>query len=137
MKKSTVVLLIIGIILLIIPFCLSEYSLARIIILALGIFLITLSFVFLKRKNIFLIIILPIILICLSYAVDTFLFYKFDKIPIYVYEVSSSDKVKVYNSLFYRIFDCNDSLILDYGYKKNISMIYFLNRSELYEKICC
>ena len=127
MKKSTVVLLIIGIILLIIPFCLSEYSLARIIILALGIFLITLSFVFLKRKNIFLIIILPIILICLSYAVDTFLFYQLSRIPIFVYEIKSSDNISTYNSFFYRIFNCNGDLILDYGYHKN----YVCNNNDL------
>ena len=116
MKKRSIILIILGAILLIIPFCLSNYSILRLIILALGIFLITLSLVFVKKRNIFLIIITPLILICLSYAVDTFMFYQFKRIPLFVYEIKSSDSMSTYNSFFYRIFDCNGSLTLDYGY---------------------
>ena len=117
--KKFVALLVLGVIFLIVPFCFSSYSLIRLLTLALGIFLITLSLVFLKKKNILLIILMPIILICLSYAVDTFFFYQFNRIPLFVYEITSSDKVSTYNSFFYRIFNCDGALVLDYGYNKN------------------
>ena len=116
MKKRSIILIVLGVILLIIPFCFNNYSIIRLILLALGIFLITLSLVFFKKRNIFLIILTPIILICLSYAIDTFLFYQFNRIPLFVYEIESSSKMRTYNSFFYRIFDCNGKLSLDYGY---------------------
>ncbi len=119
MKKRSVVLLIIGVILIIIPFCINDYSLLRLISLALGIFIVTLSLVFFKNRNVFLIILVPVILICLSYAIDIFLFYQFNRIPLFAYEIKSSEKVSTYNSFFYRIFDCNGSLVLDYGYLKD------------------
>lgn len=119
MKKKSIILLILGVILLIVPFCFAGYSLIRLITLAIAIFLITLSLVFFKKRNIFLIILTPVILICLTYAIDTFMFYKFNRIPLFVYEVKSSDSVSTYNSFFYRIFDCNGKLTLDYGYQKN------------------
>ena len=118
MKKKSIILLILGVILLIVPFCFAGYSLIRLITLAIAIFLITLSLVFFKKRNIFLIILTPVILLCLSYAIDTFMFYKFNRIPLFVYEVKSSDSVSTYNSFFYRIFDCNGKLTLDYGYQK-------------------
>lgn len=116
MKRRSIILLILGVILLIIPFIFNDYSIVRLILLALGIFLVTLSLVFFKKRNIFLIILTPIILICLSYALDTFLFYQFNRIPLFVYEIKSSDRMRTYNSFFYRIFDCNGDLSLDYGY---------------------
>ena len=127
MKKKSIILLVIGIILLIIPFNFSTYNLIRLIVLAIGIFLITLSFIFHENKNIYLVILTPIILIFLSYAIDTFLFYKFNRIPLFVYELKSSKSVSTYNSFFYRIYKCDDDLILDYGYKKN----YVCNENDL------
>lgn len=127
MTRKSIILLILGLLLLIIPFCFANYSPLRLIILAIAIFLITLSLIFLKKKNIFLIILTPITLICLSYAVDTFMFYKFNRIPLFVVEIKSSDSISTYNSFFYRIFNCNNSLILDYGYKKN----YACNSEDL------
>lgn len=119
MKKKSIIFIVLGVILLIIPFCFNDYSIVRLILLALGIFLITLSLVFFKKRNIFLIILTPIILICLAYALDTFLFYQFNRIPLFVYEIKSSDRMRTYNSFFYRIFDCNGNLSLDYGYTGN------------------
>ena len=118
MKKRALVFLFIGLILVILPFCFNLYSLFRLLSLAVGIILITLSLAFSKFKNTFLIILLPIILIFFSYAVDTFLFYKFNRIPIFVYEIKSSSKVSTYNSFFYRIYNCNQELVLDYAYQK-------------------
>ena len=127
MKKRSIILIILGVILLIVPFCFNDYSIIRLILLALGIFLATLSLVFLKKRNIFLIILTPIILICLSYAVDTFLFYQFNRIPLFVYEIESGPRMRTYNSFFYRIFDCNGDLSLDYGYTSD----YVCNEEDL------
>lgn len=111
------ILLSLGLLFIILPFFFNVYNIFRIISLALGIFLFTLSMALYKSKNIFLIIIIPIILIALSYGFDILLYTKLKRLPIYVYEVKSSDSVSTYNSLFYRIYKCDQNLTLDYGYK--------------------
>lgn len=119
MRKRSIFLLVLGFAFIILSFVFNCYSMFRILALALGIFLSTLSLVFHKNKNILLIIIFPILLISISYGLDILLYSKFNRIPIYVYEIKSSDKVSTYNSFFYRIFNCNQNLVLDYGYKKD------------------
>lgn len=118
MKKS-VIIFIVGIIITVFPYFFNTYSLYRLLIMSVGIFICTLSLLFKKQRNIFFILVLPIILILLTYTMDTFLFLKFDKMPIYVYRITSSDKVKIYNSFFYRIYDCDGTKVPDYGYEKS------------------
>lgn len=114
--KKTIFLTVIGILLIIIPFCFNSYNIYRLVSLAVGIFLCTLGVGLLKNHNIFSVILLPIILILLTYGIDVLLIYKFNRIPIYALETKSSDNMSNYNSLFYRIYNCNDNLIIDYSY---------------------
>ena len=130
MNKKSLVLLIIGFLLLIVAFIISSYNIIKLIFLLVGIILCSIG-IYVNYKNYITSILICLFLLIASYGIDTFLFYKFDKIPIFVYEVVSNNKVKVYNSLFYRIFDCNNSLILDYGYKKN----YVWNKQEALSEI--
>lgn len=111
------ILFIIGILLVIVAFLLSAYSAFRLVSLALGLFLIVLQIVLNNPRNIFLIISLPIVLGLACYGVDCLLFAKADRMPIFVYKVKSSDKVSVYNSFAYRIYDCDGKQELDYGYE--------------------
>ena len=116
--KKIIVLLIIGILFLIIPNFFNAYNILRLISVLLGIILITISLIFSPNKNIYLIVIMPLFLILLSYSIDIFLYSKFNRIPIYVYEIKSNDNISTYNSLFYRIYNCNNTLTLDYNYQK-------------------
>lgn len=119
MKKRSLVCLILGIILIIFPYLFKSYSLIRLVILLIGIFVVTLGVGLNNSKNILAIILLPIILLCLTYGTDILLFYLNKRIPIYTYELKSSDQMSTYNSFFYRIYNCNKEYILDYGYKKS------------------
>ena len=116
--KKIIVLLIIGILFLIIPNFFNAYNILRLISVLLGIILITISLIFSPNKNIYLIVIMPLFLILLSYSIDIFLYSKFNRIPIYVYEIKSNDNISTYNSFFYRIYNCNNKLTLDYNYQK-------------------
>ncbi len=118
MKKRAIFLSILGLIFTIIPYFYNEYALWRLFCLGLGIMLLVISLLFTKKRKILLIIIAPIFLITLSYGCDLLLFYQFERIPIYTYEVKSSDDVSTLNSAFYRIYKCRNDLILDYGYEK-------------------
>ena len=119
MKKRLIVLLGFGLTLMIVPFLINIYSIFRIISLVLGIILITVSLCLKKKRNIFYIILVPLIMLVFSYGIDTLLFYTLKRVPVFSYAIKSSEKVKTYNSFFYRVFDCNGDLTLDYGYTKN------------------
>ena len=119
MKKRLIVLLGLGLTLMIVPFLINIYSIFRIISLMLGIILITVSLCLKKKRNIFYIILVPLIMLVFSYGIDTLLFYTLKRVPVFSYAIKSSEKVKTYNSFFYRVFDCNGKLTLDYGYTKN------------------
>lgn len=119
MKKRLIVLLGFGLTLMIVPFLINTYSIFRIISLVVGIILITVSLCLKKKRNIFYIILVPLIMLVFSYGIDTLLFYTLKRVPVFSYAIKSSDKVKTYNSFFYRVFDCNGNLTLDYGYTKN------------------
>ena len=119
MKKRLIVLLGLGLTLMIVPFLINIYSIFRIISLVLGIILITVSLCLKKKRNIFYIILVPLIMLVFSYGIDTLLFYTLKRVPVFSYAIKSSDKMRTYNSFFYRVFDCNGKLTLDYGYTKN------------------
>lgn len=119
MKKRLIVLLGLGLTLMIVPFLINIYSIFRIISLLVGIILITVSLCLKKKRNIFYIILVPLIMLVFSYGIDTLLFYTLKRVPVFSYAIKSSDKMRTYNSFFYRVFDCNGNLTLDYGYTKN------------------
>lgn len=119
MKKRLIVLLGFGLTLMIVPFLINIYSIFRIISLIVGIILITVSLCLKKKRNTFYIILVPLIMLVFSYGIDTLLFYTLKRVPVFSYAIKSSEKVKTYNSFFYRVFDCNGELTLDYGYTKN------------------
>ena len=116
MKK--ILLFIIGIILLLVPYLFNTYNILRLISVLLGIIIITISLIFSDNKNIYLIIIMPLFLLLLTYSADMFLYSKFSRLPIYIYEIKSNEQISTYNSIFYRIYNCNNELTLDYGYQK-------------------
>ena len=119
MKKRLIVLLGLGLTLMIVPFLINIYSIFRIISLVLGIILITVSLCLKKKRNIFYIILVPLIMLVFSYGIDTLLFYTLKRVPVFSYAIKSSDKMRTYNSFFYRVYDCNWNLTLDYRYTKN------------------
>ena len=130
MKKLKIFILVIGILLIFLSFLLNGYNVLKLVILAFGILLFTLSIVFSSYKSVFIIFFVPIILIILTYGIDMFLFYKYNKIPIYVIEEKSNNLISVYQSFMYRIYNCNNELILDYGYEKD-----FICNSDLLNTI--
>ena len=119
MKKRYITLFSIGLVFMILPFLINTYSFIRIISLLLGIILVVVSLIIKKKRNIFYIILIPVLLIVFTYGIDTLLFYTLKNIPIYSYRIQSNKSMNTYNSFFYRVFDCDNKLVLDYGYKKN------------------
>ena len=74
MNKKAIIFIIIGTFFIIIPFFFNTYNIIRLISVLLGIVLITISLIFKENKNIYLIIIVPLILIVLTYSLDVLLY---------------------------------------------------------------
>ncbi len=110
MKKKNIILLL-GILLIIIPYLINAYSIFKLIAVILGIILVTI-YVYLRKKSIF-IIFLPLLLLVITYSLDYIKTYTFDLKPIYVLENKINNKVAIYNSLLYQIYKCDNKYILD------------------------
>ncbi|MBE6156297.1 MAG: hypothetical protein E7161_00925 [Firmicutes bacterium] len=120
MSKKNIIF-IIGTISIIMPFFINVYSIYKLIFVCLGIILFDISLAMNKRVTIFYLIYFPIILLLITYGIDYFKTYTFNLSPIYVFEQEINSNVSIYNSLFYRIYKCEDKYILDNQYKKNFA----------------
>lgn len=119
MKKRLIILLGVGISFSILPFLINVYGLWRLIILLIGILLITICTAIKFKNNIIVIILVNLILLSSTYGIDYLLCYKLNRLPIYAFSLESNDSFRTLNSFFYRVYDCNSNLVMDYGYKKS------------------
>lgn len=126
MKKR--LLFILGILLIFLAFVLYKYSIYRFILMLLGIGIIMYQCI-INKVHKAIIIIVTILLLLVTFGIDFVLSNHFNRIPIYALKIKSSDNMSVYNSAFYRVYDCNSKLITDKGYKK----AYACNESDLEE----
>lgn len=97
----------------IVPYFIHIFSICRLIALTLGLIVLMVGLC-LNSKGLFYKIPLYLLgLVVITLGLD-FLNYKlFKASPIVAYRVKSSDKVSTYNSLFYRIFDCDGKYSID------------------------
>ncbi len=121
MKKRRLFFIIFSLLLIIIPFFINVYNIFRLLIVILGIILLDLSLVIDKKKHIFLLLYLPIVLLVLVYSVDYIHTYMWNLKSIFVLENKINNKVSVYNSLFYRVYKCDNEYIFDNNYEKNFA----------------
>ena len=103
-NSSNYILLIIGIIVAIIPLLINKLTAVRLLLSLVGIFLVTIS---LERKKIRKIIILFISFLIMSVFVDSIVSSIFARIPIYTYNITTTGNTRVYNSIGFRIWQCN------------------------------
>lgn len=119
MEKKKLMLIILSLFLIVIPFFINIYSILKIISLALGIILLDIYFVMKKKVNVFLLFYLPVLLVIFTYAIDYLKTYTLNLSPIYVFENKINDNVSIFNSLFYRIYKCDNDYTFDNQYQKN------------------
>jgi len=131
MNKKEVMLKILGWFLILWPFIYNDYNLIRIISVILGIFILALNKTIQKRKMNIKIILSLIILIGVIYGADFLLAKYYNRVPIISYEIKSSSKISTYNSIFYRMYDCNNVKIFDQFYKKNYMCDTTLNEESV------
>lgn len=97
-------LLAIGIVAMIIPLLINHLSVFRLLLSLLGIILVT---IFFKEKNKKKNILIAIGLLLISILIDSIISASFVRIPIYTYNIITSGKTRVYNSIGYRIWQCD------------------------------
>lgn len=117
MKKK--ILLTISFLLVLIPFIINVFSIIRMVSLLLGIILFTYTLNINKKFNILMCLYVPILFFVLTYTIDYTFACVLERNPIYAISNKSNDNVIVYNSILYRVFNCNEKLSFDNNYQKN------------------
>ena len=118
MKKIKSILIIVGLLLMIIPYFIHIFSIYRLISLALGIIVLMVGICLQSKGLAYKIPLYLLILLIGSLSLDYVNYALFKSRPIIAFKVKSSDKVATYNSFFYRIYDCDGKYTLD-DYNKN------------------
>lgn len=119
MKKVNIFLIIIGFLLITVPFLINVYNLLRLLCLLIGIIVLSLGLIIHFPGKIIRIIIIPIFLIFSVCLFDFFVVNIFNTYPVIAFKHISSSKVITYNSLFYRVYSCNGTLTIDNNYRHN------------------
>lgn len=119
MKKENIIFIILGIIFTFLPFFIFTYSFFKLVSILIGIILLCIGLIFNTNNKIFKIILFPIMICIFVYLLDYYTFIIFKKIPIISINYESSEKVNIYNSIMYRVYNCNNNLILDKKYQKS------------------
>lgn len=118
MNKKTIIFLLLGILFIITPYFIKEYTIFRFVLELIGIILFNIGIFLLWKKGKVIKFIFPVFLILLLYSLDFLSVYSLETIPIFSYE-HKSDSFSTYDSFIYRIYNCQESKILDVLYKKN------------------
>ena len=119
MKKENIIFIILGIIFTFLPFFIFTYSFFKLVSILIGIILLCIGLIFNTNNKIFKIILFPIMICIFVYLLDYYTFILFKKTPIISINYESSEKVNIYNSIMYRVYNCNNNLILDKKYQKS------------------
>jgi hypothetical protein len=128
--NKKLILKITSLILLLVAFLYNSYSVLRFILVLFGIGLYVYSRN-LENKKLVLAILEFIGLLAITFGIDFLLVYLTSYVPIYSYEVKSSNTVYTYNSFYYRVYDCNGKKTFDLGYKKNYACDSTLNEVNI------
>ncbi len=119
MKKENIWFFIVGLLLIFTPFFIFTYSFYRLLSVLIGIIILSIGLI-LNTKNLpFKVVIFPLMIFLFIYVIDYYSFIILKKPAIMVLEYTSSEKVSTYNSIFYRIYNCDNTLILDKNYHKS------------------
>ena len=125
-QKNTITInltcLIISIILLAISIFINKSTAIRPALWLGSIFLLSLNLGLSNRFRTTKTIIIFIILLLCSFAIDGIVVYTFKKIPVFSYNIISTEKTRVYNSIGMRVWQCDkdnyEDLIIDPFYEK-------------------
>ncbi len=131
MNKKSLLLKGMGILLLVVPFFINRYSLLRFISVLLGIVLITIAILVFQKRIGFKVAIILLFLFSLIYAIDYGCVSFLKRVPIFAIENKTEEAFSTYNSIFYRVYNCNGISILDTMYKKSYACDYTLEEKDI------
>ena len=118
MKKYYIILIVMGLILIILPYCINFFSIFRLISLLIGIVVLFVGLIIYKPKKTLRVVVYPIVIFGLILVWDFIVASALKGIPVIAFFHESSPKVRTYNSLFYRVYDCDNIKTFDGNYMK-------------------
>lgn len=118
-NKNKLILISSGLALILIPYFINVYSVLRMTAVIIGIIGLIAGIVIDKEDKVWRIVLLPIAFLVITLALDFGVSHLFKTIPVFSDKLVSSEKVIVYNSLFYREYSCDGKITIDNLYKKS------------------
>lgn len=121
----------IGFLLIVFPFFINSYSLVRLLILFMGILTFG-SGIFLKqRKKNFKVIFFLFFLLLFLYGIDSISVCFFHRFPIFAVRLTGDSNFSTFDSLLYRVYNCNGKKTFDSFYRLNYVCDYTLEKKEI------
>lgn len=105
-KKIKLIIFIIGIILIFCSMIFNELNYLRIIINIIGIILLIVGTVYDDSSKLKLLPVFFFLYLVIAILIDSILVMNFKTIPVYSYNIITSNNSKVYNAIGYRVWDC-------------------------------
>lgn len=131
MNKKSFLFKILGILLLLGSFLWNTYTLLRLVFVLLGVLLLTIGLLLFQKRKGFKIFLYPILFLILVYAFDYGCVYLLNRVPIFAFENRTDDTFSTYDSLLYRVYDCNGNTTFDFLYKKSYVCDYTLEPKDI------
>ncbi len=130
MNKKKIIFQLIGLISILFPFFINIFNYYRLFSFLFGIFI--LSFCsFKKQRNYIKTIMFILSVLFLGYVADTSSAFFLKRIPIFSYKNIMNSNFYIYESLFYRIYTCENDQIFDEFYQKNYVCNFPLDTKEI------
>lgn len=131
MNKKSFLFKIVGILLLLIPFIWNTYNLFRLELVLLGILFLTIGLLLFQKRKGFKILLYPLVFLIFVYAIDYGCVYFLNRVPILAYENRTDPTFSTYDSILYRVYNCNGNTIFDSLYKKSYICDFTLEPKEI------
>ena len=131
MNKKSLFLKMLGLLLLISPFFINHYSLIRLGVLLFGGLLFSLGIFLFKKPNVVKIVLYPLLLLFLFYGIDYTCVFFLKRVPIFAYENVMEINFSTFDSLIYRIYNCDGEKTFDSFYKLGYVCDYTLEEKDI------
>ncbi len=129
--KGKLFLVTLSLIMIIAPFWFKDYQLLRLALALMGLILLTLALFLNKKKNVFKMTIVFLSFFSELFLIDYLLVSFLELPPILAIKVTSSKDVSTYNSLLYRVYNCQDNQILDHFYRSVYACNVILDETSI------
>ena len=111
-NQLNILIAILGILIFLLALIIKESTILKLYLTLISITIIIIGHIFKRKEKIKYIPFLLVIYLLLTMTIDSITVILFSKIPIYSYNIISSENARVYNAIGLRVWQCNKIIIM-------------------------